>query len=300
MVLVLVLLGALLALILSYFYYSSVFEELNIAKYCGLGSDCGWALDSPYSSLFGVPVSVYAFFYVVVWGICWWRKWEIIFFLTLLSSLISLSFLTLLIVEQKNCPYCLGFHLINLSLSVITLKMRPWRISFSQTLLKQLMFLKAFYCFFIILTNEGIKYSVRWITFSEDMEISKSSISMKEFSSFGVGIQSSRKSKGQITFFLDLGCRYCKEHLKNFLTFQARYPAFNALIYPYDVEGRCSSFDQKVPDHSSCTVMALLYCLPDKHRYEFLKNLMDDQIWSLNSRKMIVDYYDYFFKTKEI
>lgn len=97
----------------SYLAYTSF---LGIAPTCTLLSGCDLVAASPYSRVFGVPLSLFGvFFYSLVLGFSLWgltdrvrRLWFFILPLTLLGFLLSLYFLYLqAVVIKAFCQYCL-------------------------------------------------------------------------------------------------------------------------------------------------------------------------------------------------
>lgn len=120
---ILIFLGILDTLYLSYEYFTRIIPPCPTHSVLGSFVDCGKVLTSPYATIFGVPVALIGLFYYLFLLFAIFRLKKFLVYITTLALIGSGYFMYLqLFVLHSICIYCTFSALVNLVIAAYFIK----------------------------------------------------------------------------------------------------------------------------------------------------------------------------------
>lgn len=264
-----------LSIVLTLQFYQQILPSNLNYNYCTIKKGCEKILESPFSSFLSLPVSLLASIYVLKIVTLVSLNLSRGFFISSISALISFIYLFVLFFIEKNfCYLCLSFHLLNILMTFLILRGVK-----NKTLFDVKYFIIMFITFFVFVftLKQGLTEYISRIEVSDGFEVVPTSEKPAEILKFQRLLNIS-PDESHIVFYLDPTCKFCREHMENFLAFN-RLKKMKIMIIPHVPQVNCNEVESEDSSFAACEAIRYTYCLPKEERSKFFLSLLSDQIW---------------------
>lgn len=272
--------GALLSVFLTIAKFRSEYRcDSSILSACASSwFDCNRVLDSPWSTMFRLPISVFSTaFFLVLGGLAWAALWNPIRLLVVVRPMILwMAWAGLLAVVtlasyayfgvESACSYCVAIYGITLSVFLAASLMHPGGHRaglmelFAPVRRRGSVWLLAFLAFLALVSAQMVRFfsGVTKMEFDScltDGELPPSALET-----------GSKRARVQIAVFLDLACEFCRREYDGWRRFVAEHPAeYRLKVYHYARDGACVPpdfpwFSWKSAKHASCEAAQGVEC----------------------------------------
>jgi hypothetical protein len=130
---------------------------------------------------------------------------------------------------------------------------------------------------FVFALKQGLTVYISRIDVSDEFEVVPTSEKSAEILKFQRLLNIS-PDESHIVFYLDPTCKFCREHMENFLAFN-RLKKMKIMIVPHVPEVNCREVESEDSSFTACEAIRYTYCLPKEDRSKFFLSLLSDQIW---------------------
>ncbi len=127
------------------------------------------------------------------------------------------------------------------------------------------------------LIKEGLNELISRIEVSDQIEVIESNQKKEELLEFQKLLNITNEDS-KIVFYLDPTCKFCREHMENFLAFN-RLKKMKIMIVPYIPNTSCEDITSDDSSFAACEAVRYTYCLTQKDRTNFFLSILSDQIW---------------------
>jgi len=294
-----------LSLLLTILHFSNYSGGESSARFCSPSSGCTSALNSRFSTVFGLPVALLASFYLLAWIHFWHQRDRFLLPLTSIGGIVSVFYLCIIFFHRTlACRYCLMFHATHLTMIVFAFKHQA---ALTRPLLSKQALRRGSWVLLgmIVLFFTSKLMTQEWLSRAENSGMAEELLTAPErpdaFLALGAHFGTTSKPEDNLIFFLDPGCDHCKAHLNAFEAYQNLAGKKEFTIIPFPRESKCApAGTNAVPQTGACAVIALLDCLPKEHRMEFYQLLAQDHFWKLVSPDTVKDAFASFFGSKAL